>query len=197
MSIETKLTYSTVQRLYSISESVCSAALQYLRVCLFSGSTVSQSPYCSAALQYLRVRTVQRLYSISESVLFSGSTVSESPYCSGAQQYLSLRVCGISESVLFERLYSIATQAPMFESLVYRGFPTRRVYLHYISCLRYTILVGNPRYDPTPPQAPRGKRGSNSGLLLPRRTSYHRANEAVIRMIEVPPTEWSIETKRT
>ena len=29
---------------------------------------------------------------------------------------------------------------------VYRGFPTRMVYLHYISCLWYTILVGNPRY---------------------------------------------------
>ena len=42
----------------------------------------------------------------------------------------------------------------------YRGFPTRMVYLYYISrvsdqngvsplyisCLRYTILVGNPRY---------------------------------------------------
>ena len=25
-----------------------------------------------------------------------------------------------------------------------RGFPTRMVYLHYTSCLRYTILVGNP-----------------------------------------------------
>ena len=25
-----------------------------------------------------------------------------------------------------------------------RGFPTRMVYLHYISCLRYTILVRNP-----------------------------------------------------
>ena len=31
---------------------------------------------------------------------------------------------------------------------VYRGFPTRMVYLYYISCLRYTILVGNPRYTP-------------------------------------------------
>ena len=29
---------------------------------------------------------------------------------------------------------------------IYRGFPTRMVYLYYISCLRYTILVGNPRY---------------------------------------------------
>ena len=28
----------------------------------------------------------------------------------------------------------------------YRGFPTRTVYLYYMSCLRYTILVGNPRY---------------------------------------------------
>ena len=28
---------------------------------------------------------------------------------------------------------------------IYRGFLTRMVYLHYISCLRYTILVGNPR----------------------------------------------------
>ena len=28
----------------------------------------------------------------------------------------------------------------------YRGFPTRMVYLYYISCLRYTILVGNPGY---------------------------------------------------
>ena len=28
----------------------------------------------------------------------------------------------------------------------YRGFPTRKVYLYYISCLRYTILVGNHRY---------------------------------------------------
>ena len=30
--------------------------------------------------------------------------------------------------------------------LVYRGFPTRTVYLDYISLYRYTILVGNPRY---------------------------------------------------
>ena len=29
---------------------------------------------------------------------------------------------------------------------IYRGFPTRMVYLYYISCLRYTILVGNPQY---------------------------------------------------
>ena len=29
---------------------------------------------------------------------------------------------------------------------LYRGFLTRMVYLHYLSSLRYTILVGNPRY---------------------------------------------------
>ena len=29
---------------------------------------------------------------------------------------------------------------------IWRGFPTRMVYLYYISCLRYTILVGNPRW---------------------------------------------------
>ena len=28
------------------------------------------------------------------------------------------------------------------------GFPTRMVYFYHISCLRYTILVGNPRYEP-------------------------------------------------
>ena len=28
----------------------------------------------------------------------------------------------------------------------YRGFLTRKVYLYYISCLRYTTLVRNPRY---------------------------------------------------
>ena len=27
-----------------------------------------------------------------------------------------------------------------------RGFPTRMVYLYCTSCLRYTILVGNPQY---------------------------------------------------
>ena len=29
---------------------------------------------------------------------------------------------------------------------IYRGFLTRMVYLFYISCLRYTILVRNPQY---------------------------------------------------
>ena len=30
--------------------------------------------------------------------------------------------------------------------LSYQGFPTRMVYLHYISCLRYTTLAANPQY---------------------------------------------------
>ena len=29
----------------------------------------------------------------------------------------------------------------------YQAFLTRMVYLYYVSCLRYTILVGNPQYD--------------------------------------------------
>ena len=32
----------------------------------------------------------------------------------------------------------------MCSTLPYQGFSTRMVYLYYISCLRYTILVGNP-----------------------------------------------------
>ena len=31
-------------------------------------------------------------------------------------------------------------------TLQFRGFPTRMVYLDYITCLRYSILVGNPRF---------------------------------------------------
>ena len=34
----------------------------------------------------------------------------------------------------------------IYQMATYQGFPTRMVYLYYISCLRYTILVGNPRY---------------------------------------------------
>ena len=33
----------------------------------------------------------------------------------------------------------------VYAYLIYRGFPTRMEYFYYISCLRYTILVGNPR----------------------------------------------------
>ena len=33
---------------------------------------------------------------------------------------------------------------------IYWGFPTRMVYLYYMSCLRYTILVRNPRYRDIP-----------------------------------------------
>ena len=34
----------------------------------------------------------------------------------------------------------------MYFLFPYRGFPTKMVYLYYISYLRYTILAGNPRY---------------------------------------------------
>ena len=34
----------------------------------------------------------------------------------------------------------------IFTLIPYRGFPTRMVYLYFISCFRYTILVGNPWY---------------------------------------------------
>ena len=34
----------------------------------------------------------------------------------------------------------------MHSHTIYRGFPTRIVYLYYTSCLRYTILAGNHRY---------------------------------------------------
>ena len=40
-----------------------------------------------------------------------------------------------------------ARQSPDCET--YRGFPTRMVYLYYTSYLRYTNLVGNPRYSQT------------------------------------------------
>ena len=36
--------------------------------------------------------------------------------------------------------------ASLSTSKTYRGFQTRMVYLDYITCLRYTILVRNPRY---------------------------------------------------
>ena len=32
------------------------------------------------------------------------------------------------------------------KTISYRGFPTTVAYFYCISCLRYTILVGNPRY---------------------------------------------------
>ena len=34
---------------------------------------------------------------------------------------------------------------PKPSELAFRGFPTRMVHLYHMSCLRYTILVGDPR----------------------------------------------------
>ena len=33
------------------------------------------------------------------------------------------------------------------ERVTFQEFPTRMVYIRYVSCLRYTILVGNPRFS--------------------------------------------------
>ena len=54
-------------------------------------------------------------------------------------------------SLLYTCLYINVTFLFVLAEPVYiivcvcRGFPTRMVYLYYISCLRYNILVGNPR----------------------------------------------------
>ena len=47
---------------------------------------------------------------------------------------------------IYKYEHTKAHRAKYTAHVVYRGFPTRMVYLYYISCLRYTILVGNPRY---------------------------------------------------
>ena len=47
-------------------------------------------------------------------------------------------------SILFSLLFTCVVQSADF-LLWSRGFPTRMVHLYYVSCLRYTILVGNPR----------------------------------------------------
>ena len=40
----------------------------------------------------------------------------------------------------------MAVQLPDLVDLAFRAFPTRKVHFHYISGLRYTILVGNPQF---------------------------------------------------
>ena len=52
-----------------------------------------------------------------------------------------------------ERISLILELMAMFLSfqgtvVLFPGFPTRMVYLYYMSCLRYTILVENPRNFP-------------------------------------------------
>ena len=49
----------------------------------------------------------------------------------------------INHEIKFERNRHISVRT--LTSIKCRGFPTRMVYIYYISCLRYTILVGNPR----------------------------------------------------
>ena len=51
-----------------------------------------------------------------------------------------------------------------------RGFPTRVVHLHYISCLRYTIVVGNPQ------NASRNSPGDDSVTIVFSHSSSRRGN---------------------
>ena len=59
--------------------------------------------------------------------------------------YMCLCMCGV---YVCEYEYVLTCVHAYLEACghAYQGFPVRKVYLHYISCLRYTILVGNPRY---------------------------------------------------
>ena len=51
----------------------------------------------------------------------------------------------VGHSALYEWL-SIFMVCVCVCELVFREFLARMVYLYYISCLRYTIPVGNPRF---------------------------------------------------
>ena len=65
-----------------------------------------------------------------------------------------------------------------FLSSEFRGFPTRMVYLCYISCLRYTILAGNPRlvlyFYFFLPLVPVGVAGRHSCLSAARWVAWRR-----------------------
>ena len=63
---------------------------------------------------------------------------------------------------------------------VYQGFPTRMVYLYYISCLRYTILVGNPRYSP------------NTHLVCSMRIMIHFRNVNISENINKSKELWMV-----
>ena len=60
----------------------------------------------------------------------------------------------LSKQLLLHRLHSCAPYTKdccngsnsNTDLCKFQGFLTRMVYLHYISCLRYSILVGNPRF---------------------------------------------------
>ena len=53
-------------------------------------------------------------------------------------------VCGSGPEGCISTVYH-AWDTPFWSGTLGVWFITRRVYLHYISCLRYTILVRNPR----------------------------------------------------
>ena len=68
-----------------------------------------------------------------------------------------------------------------------RGFLTRMMYLYYISCLRYTILIGNPRYAHRSRWSIGHQRPPSialcSGLLLSFRTSWSPAVSALLQCL--------------
>ena len=65
-------------------------------------------------------------------------------------QCLHTFVCTVNKAMLLCRLQTfvghVVHRIHDAVSSAYRGFPIRMVYLYYRSYLRYTILVGNPRY---------------------------------------------------
>ena len=76
----------------------------------------------------------------------SGSICCRSSCCLKLQPLNTLEFHNVSAAPFS---YTEQSTAGMFCKLswaIYQGFPTRMVYLCYISCLRYTILVRNPRY---------------------------------------------------
>ena len=68
------------------------------------------------------------------------------PVMSSSNRHGKKRIA--SQVDLFLHSPKILLKQTLFVSslIVFEGFPTRMVYPHYISCLRYTILVGNPRF---------------------------------------------------
>ena len=60
--------------------------------------------------------------------------------CGGAN---AVRAC--SRMCLYHRRPRYLQETGFKTETTNRGSPTRMLYLYYISCLRYTVLVGNPR----------------------------------------------------
>ena len=83
----------------------------------------------------------------------------------------------ISPKTFTATIQEVFKNAQLEEKRINRGFPTRMVYLYYISCLRYTILAGNPRNKD-------GEKLSNRRF----------ANEVALRTEDVRDTEHQLMT---